>query len=65
MYFISNDYKNLSEAIKGCVILKKDVNANACCKYTSYKGSNSERKYDYCNIKKMGKVCFNKLVLLV
>ena len=62
---MSNDYKNLNGAIEGCIILKKNVNADAYCKHTSYKGSNSERKHDCCNIKKIGKVHFNKLVLLV
>ena len=65
MYSINNDYKNLSGAVKGCVILKKNINANAYYKYTSYKGSNSEGKHDCYNIKGMGKVHFNKLVLLV
>ena len=65
MYFISNDYKNLSRAVKGCIILKKDINANTYYKYISYKGSNSKGKYNYYNIKGMGKVHFNKLVLLV
>ena len=65
MYSISNDYKNLNGAIKGCVISKKDINANAYCKYTSYRGSNSKGKHDCYNIKKIGKVHLNKLVLLV
>ena len=65
MYSISNDYKNLGGAIEEHIIFKKDINANACCKYISYKGSNSKRKYNCCNIKRIGKVHFNKLVLLV
>ena len=51
--------------MEGYIILKKDVNTNACCKYTSYKGSNGKGKYNCCNIKGMGKVHFNKLILLV
>ena len=51
--------------MEGCVILKKDINANAYYKYISYRGSNSEGKHDCCNIKKIGNVHFNKLVLLV
>ena len=43
MCFINNDDKNLSKAVKGCVILKKDINANACYRYASYKGNNSEK----------------------
>ena len=65
MCLISNDYKNLSGAVEGCKNLKKDINANAYCKYTSYKGSNNKGKYDCCNIKRIDKVYFNKLVLLV
>ena len=62
---MSNDYKNLSGAIKGYKNLKKNINADAYYKHTSYRGSNSEGKHDCCNIKKIGKVHLNKLVLLV
>jgi hypothetical protein len=62
---MSNNYKNLSRAVKGYNILKKDVNVNAYYKHTSYRGSNSKGKYNCCNIKGMGKVYLNKLVLLV
>ena len=62
---MSNDYKNLSKAIEGYIILKKNINANTYYKYISYKGSNSKGKYNCYNIKGIGKVHFNKLVLLV
>ena len=62
---MSNNYKNLSGTVEGYIILKKNINTDACYKYTNYKGSNSKEKYDCCNIKKIGKVYFNKLVLLV
>jgi hypothetical protein len=62
---MSNNYKNLGGAVEGCGILKKDVNVDVCYKHTSYRGNNSKGKYDCCNIKGMGKVYFNKLVLLV
>jgi hypothetical protein len=65
MYPISNNYKNLNKAIKGCSILKKDININTYCKHISYKSSNNKGKYNYCNIKGIGKVYFNKLVLLI
>jgi hypothetical protein len=51
--------------MEGYNILKKDININAYCKYISYKSSNSKRKHNCCNIKGIGKVYFNKLVLLV
>ena len=57
--------KTLVELWKGVVFQKNDINADACCKHTSYRGSNSEGKYNCCNIKRMGKVYLNKLVLLV
>jgi hypothetical protein len=62
---MSNNYKNLSGAMEGCSILKKDINADACYKHISYRGSNSKGKYNCYNIKGMGKVYLNKLVLLV
>jgi hypothetical protein len=62
---MSNNYKNLSRAMEKYSILKKDVNADAYCKYISYRGSNSKGKYNCYNIKGIGKVHFNKLVLLV
>jgi len=57
---MSNNYKNLSGAIKGCRFLKKDVNANTYYKYISYSCSNSKRKYNCGNIKRIGRVYLNK-----
>ena len=51
--------------MEGCNFLKNNINADAYYKHASYRGSNSKGKYDCCNIKKMGKVYLNKLVLLV
>jgi hypothetical protein len=62
---MSNNYKNLSGAIEEYSILKKDININTYCKHISYKGSNNKGKHNYYNIKGMGKVYFNKLILLV
>ena len=62
---MSNDYKNLGRAVEGCGFLKNNINVDACYKHTSYRGNNSEGKYDCCNIKEISKVYFNKLVLLV
>jgi hypothetical protein len=62
---MSNNYKNLGGAVEGYNILKKNINTNPYYKHASYKGNNNKRKHDCCNIKGMGKVHFNKLVLLV
>ena len=60
MYPISNDYKNLSKVIEGCIFLKKDINADTYYKYTSYSCSNSEGKHCCSNIKEISKVYSNK-----
>ena len=62
---MSNDYKNLNRAIKGCIFPKKDINTNTCYKYASYSCSNSEEKHRCSNIKGIGRVYPNKQVLLV
>ena len=62
---ISNDHKNLSGAMEGCVFPKKDINTNTCYKYASYSYSNSKEKYCCSNIKGIGRVHLNKQVLLV
>ena len=62
---ISNNYKNLSGAVEGCIFLKKDINTNTCYKHASYNYSNSKGKYSCGNIKEIGRVHPNKQVLLV